>query len=76
MNPTYPLEVVLTPLKSALVAKDNTRLQVLVRLRAQTLQQFAVVEGSPSKVSLQMKPQGDMRYVLPPPLEKLSPINP
>lgn len=39
-------------------------------------QQFAVIEGSPSKVSLQMKPQGDMRYVLPPPLEKLSPSNP
>ena len=39
-------------------------------------QQFAVIEGSPSKVSLQMKPQGDMRYVLPPPSEKLSPSNP
>ena len=35
MNPTYPLEVVLTPLKAALVAEDNARLQVLVRLRAQ-----------------------------------------
>ena len=39
-------------------------------------QQFAVMEGSPRKVSLQMKPQGDMRYVLPPSSEKLSPSNP
>jgi hypothetical protein len=39
-------------------------------------QQFAVMEGSPGKVSLQMKPQGDMRYVLPPSVEKLSPSNP
>jgi hypothetical protein len=39
-------------------------------------QQFAVMEGSPGKVSLQMKPQGDMRYVLPPSVEKLSPTNP
>ena len=39
-------------------------------------QQFAVMEGSPGKVSLQMKPQGEMRYVLPPSLEKLSPSNP
>ena len=38
-------------------------------------QQFAVMEGSPTKVTLQMKPQGDMRYVLPPPSEKLSPSN-
>jgi hypothetical protein len=39
-------------------------------------QQFAVMEGSPGKVSLQMKPQGEMRYVLPPSVEKLSPSNP
>ena len=39
-------------------------------------QQFAVMEGSATKVTLQMKPQGDMRYVLPPPSEKLSPSNP
>ena len=39
-------------------------------------QQFAVMEGSPTKVTVQMKPQGDMRYVLPPPSEKLSPSNP
>lgn len=35
MNSHHPLEVVLTPLKSALVDDANARLQVLVRLRAQ-----------------------------------------
>ena len=39
-------------------------------------QEFAVLEGTSSKVSLQMKPQGNLLYVLPPPLEKLSPSNP
>jgi Ca-activated chloride channel family protein len=35
MKPTYPLEVVLTPMRAALVAHENARFQVLVRLRAQ-----------------------------------------
>ena len=35
MKPTYPLEVVLTPMRAALVADENARFQVLVRLRAQ-----------------------------------------
>jgi len=39
-------------------------------------QQFAVMEGSPRKVSLQMKPQGDMRYVLPPPSESCHQVIP
>ena len=35
MNSHHPLEVVLTPMKPALVDDANARLQVLVRLRAQ-----------------------------------------
>ena len=35
MHSNYPLEIVLTPLKAALVHDADARLQVLVRLRAQ-----------------------------------------